>query len=70
MYVDEEKNGTLQAQTKQHEPIVLAAIEGNGARPSHRGGGINTGEVMFTLNTIERHGVVVSESKQREQDKS
>lgn len=70
MYVTEGKTGTLRAQTKHHEPIVLAAIEGNGARPSHRGGGINTGEVMFTLNTIERHGVVVSESKQREQDKS
>lgn len=40
------------------KPIVLAAIEGNGSRPSHRGGGINDGKVMYTLNSVEVHGVV------------
>ena len=38
--------------------IVLAAIEGNGARPSHRGGGFNDGKVMYTLNSTEVHGVI------------
>ena len=39
---------------------VIAAIEGNGSRPSHRGGGINDGKVMYTLNSVEVHGVVCS----------
>lgn len=38
--------------------VVLAAIEGNGSRPSHRGGGINDGKKMYTLNTTEVHGVI------------
>ena len=38
--------------------IVLAAIEGNGARPSHQGGGYNDGKIMYTLNSTEVHGVV------------
>lgn len=39
-------------------PIVLAAFEGNGTRPSHKGSGFNDGEKMFTLNGTEVHGVV------------
>lgn len=39
-------------------PIVLAAFEGNGTRPSHKGSGINDGRKMFTLNSTEVHGVV------------
>lgn len=39
-------------------PIVLAAFEGNGARPSHKGLGMNDGKKMFTLNSTEVHGVV------------
>jgi DNA (cytosine-5)-methyltransferase 1 len=31
-------------------------LEGNGARPSHRGDGVGE-DAMFTLNTIERHAV-------------
>lgn len=38
--------------------LVLAAIEGNGTRPSHMGIGINDGNVMYTLNSTEVHGVV------------
>ena len=39
--------------------MVLAVIEGNGNRPSHKGPGINeNGEKMYTLNTTEVHGVV------------
>ena len=40
--------------------VVLAAIEGNGSRPSHKGIGINDGKVMYTLNGTEVHGVVHS----------
>ena len=43
--------------------VVLAAIEGNGSRPSHKGIGINDGTVMFTLNGTEVHGVVCSNGK-------
>lgn len=39
--------------------IVLAAIEGNGGRPSHMGIGINDGHVMYTLNSTEVHGVIL-----------
>ena len=35
----------------------MVVIEGNGSRPSHRGDGYSESEVMYTLNTIERHGV-------------
>lgn len=37
--------------------VEVIAIEGNGARPSHRGGGYSEDGKMFTLNTIERHVV-------------
>ena len=38
--------------------FVLACIEGNGSRPSHRGLGITTEtKVMYTLNSTECHGV-------------
>ena len=33
------------------------AIEGNGARPSHRGRGYSDNEISFTLNTAEQHAV-------------
>ena len=32
-------------------------IEGNGSRPSHHGDGCKESDTMFTLNTIDRHGV-------------
>ena len=39
--------------------IVLACIEGNGCRPSHKGPGFDCdGKVMYTLNGTEVHGVV------------
>lgn len=39
--------------------MVLACIEGNGSRPSHRGLGISTDTAaMHTLNGTEVHGVV------------
>lgn len=38
-------------------PLVVIALEGNGARPSHMGSGYNEEGKMFTLNTIENHAV-------------
>lgn len=39
--------------------IVLAVVEGNGNRPSHKGPGISIGGgEMYTLNAVEVHGVV------------
>lgn len=35
----------------------IVVIEGNGIRPSHMGDGYKECETMYTLNTIERHGV-------------
>ena len=32
-------------------------IEGNGTRPSHKGDGYKKSDVMYTLNTIDRHAV-------------
>ncbi|MBQ7294350.1 MAG: DNA cytosine methyltransferase [Clostridia bacterium] len=32
-------------------------IEGNGSRPSHKGNGYKESDVMYTLNTIDRHAV-------------
>lgn len=40
--------------------IVVISIEGNGARPSHLGGGYSESGKSFTLNTIERHSVCYS----------
>jgi DNA (cytosine-5)-methyltransferase 1 len=48
-------NGSLFAQTVPNKKIY--ALEGNGARPSHRGDGWSETETMYTLNTIERHAV-------------
>lgn len=35
----------------------IVCLEGNGARPSHRGDGWVEGEVMYTLNSTEVHCV-------------
>lgn len=37
------------------EPVI--PIEGNGARPSHKGNGYCEDNVSYTLNSVERHGV-------------
>ena len=39
-----------------HTALVVC-LEGNGGRPSHSGNGWSESDVMYTLNTIERHGV-------------
>ena len=39
---------------------VTYCLEGNGSRPSHKGDGYIESDTMYTLNTIERHGVAYS----------
>lgn len=36
---------------------VLVCLEGNGARPSHKGNGWSVGGAMYTLNSTEVHCV-------------
>lgn len=54
---------SLQGNTIDRSPkmnggvAVAASLEGNGARPSHQGSGWGGGDVSFTLNAVERHGV-------------
>lgn len=38
-----------------HIPVVC--IEGNGQRDSHKGDGYKESDTMYTLNTVEQHGV-------------
>ena len=37
--------------------MAVVALEGNGSRPSHHGNGYSESEIMYTLNTIDRHAV-------------
>ena len=37
--------------------MAVVALEGNGARPSHKGSGYSEEGVSFTLNATEQHGV-------------
>ena len=59
--ITEEKAPTL-ACTHGGEPAVCVksetiVIEGNGSRPSHQGDGYKKSDVMYTLNTVDRHAV-------------
>ena len=59
--ITEEKAPTL-ACTHGGEPAVCVksetiVIEGNGTRPSHQGDGFKESDVMYTLNTVDRHAV-------------
>ena len=40
----------------EDQPNTIA-IEGNGSRDSHKGDGYSESDVMYTLNTVEQHGV-------------
>ena len=42
--------------------MVVIALEGNGARPSHMGNGYSECDTMYTLNTIEQHSVCFRKS--------
>jgi DNA (cytosine-5)-methyltransferase 1 len=37
--------------------MAIVALEGNGARPSHRGDGFSDADVSYTLNAVEKHAV-------------
>ena len=59
--VTEEKAPTLTC-THGGEPAVCTngetfVIEGNGSRPSHLGNGYKKSDVMYALNTVDRHAV-------------
>ena len=47
----------------QKKMRCIAALEGNGTRPSHIGIGINDGKKMYTLNGTEVHSVCVRSRK-------
>jgi len=47
----------LNPQCNQGGVVVVYALEGNGARPSHMGKGYSSDGTMYTLNTIEQHSV-------------
>lgn len=53
----EDVSPTLNTQDRH---AVVFAMEGNGIRPSHLGGGYSADGTMYTLNTIERHSVCYS----------
>ena len=59
---DDGKCPTLRAETHGNLPCVMntVCLEGNGSRPSHKGDGYIESDTMYTLNTIERHGVAYS----------
>lgn len=48
-------------ETRCNEMVV--ALEGNGARPSHKGNGYSEDDKSFTLNTIEQHAVAYDSEK-------
>lgn len=59
--VSVEQSPTLTC-THGGEPAVCVkgdtfVIEGNGTRPSHKGDGYKESDVMYTLNTVDRHAV-------------
>lgn len=65
------KSLTNKATDSDHIPIVC--LEGNGSRDSHKGDGYKESETMYTLNTVEQHGVCYSQDrfdKYTENDKS
>ena len=46
-----------QSPSKNQGGMAVVALEGNGARPSHRGSGYSEDNVSFTLNATEQHVV-------------
>lgn len=51
--IQTELSGTLGVSQDQ----TLITLEGNGSRDSHKGNGYRESETMYTLNTVEQHGV-------------
>jgi site-specific DNA-cytosine methylase len=62
--IQTELSGTLgvsQDQTLITSNPETVCIEGNGIRESHRGDGYKESDTMYTLNTVEQHGVCYEE---------
>ena len=53
----EETAGAVGTGTDEPMPFRTVAIEGNGTRESHHGGGYAVTDTMFTLNSTEQHAV-------------
>lgn len=53
-----------------NQPIIcLGTFEGNGQRPSHRGEGVSQGDrEQYTLNSTERHEVIIERSGEMESE--
>ena len=51
--IQTELSGTLGVSQDQ----TLITLEGNGSRDSHKGDGYRESETMYTLNTVEQHGI-------------
>ena len=58
--VQNDKSATLSTSQTQ----TLFALEGNGQRASHKGDGYREGDVSYTLNTVEQHGVAYAIDQQ------
>lgn len=53
----EETAGAVGTGSDEPMPFKTVAIEGNGTRESHHGGGYAVADTMFTLNSTEQHAV-------------
>ena len=59
--IQEELSGTLGVSQDQ----TLFCLEGNGSRDSHKGDGYKESATMYTLNTVEQHGVCYGLNRER-----
>lgn len=57
LYSGERRYGGGEAYVMAEKPDTIC-LEGNGSRASHFGNGYSESDVMYTLNTIEQHGVL------------
>ena len=46
--------------------MAVVCLEGNGQRESHKGDGYKESETMYTLNTVEQHGVMLFEPRSQD----
>lgn len=55
----DEDGVSFSLRSRDYKDPQIVCLEGNGSRPSHRGDGYSESETMYTLNSTERHAVVV-----------
>jgi hypothetical protein len=64
-----EMSPTLMCQRTDTKNVPsVVCIEGNGQRESHKGDGYKESETMYTLNTVEQHGVAVLENQSTDEN--